>query len=450
MKFQPHGYQKKAVQFLIERAHGGLFASPGAGKSAVTLAVFKILRNLNFAKRLLVLAPLRPCYSVWGPEIAKWDDFRDFSVSIMHGDNRCDALKGTQDVTICNYDTLPWLAQQDLKTWPWDMLVIDELSKVKSTGTQRFKLLRKLLPKFKRRYGITGSPAANSLMDLFGEMYCIDTGESFGAYVTGFRLKYFSQPAPYLWIPKPNAEDEIFARIAPRVLQINSDDYLDLPELITIDISVDLPPKALKIYKQMESTLRLDFEKGRILAANAAVASGKVRQICNGGVYHADGISWEHIHDAKTAAVVDLVDELQGQPALIAYEFKHDLARLKQALGEDTPHIGGDVSPAKSNAYIAAWNRGELPILLGHPASIAHGLNLQGAGRAVIWHSLPWNYEYYDQFIRRVWRQGQKDKVFVYHIKAKDTVDDAVLAALRRKEKGQQALFDALKSYWDN
>lgn len=330
--------------------------------------------------------------------------------------------------------------------------LVHNCSKFKHTNTQRFKTLRPYLPKFKRRYILTGSPATNSLMDIFGQMYCMDLGKTFGPYITHFRTKFFHQSGygGYDWTLNKGAAEEIYAHLAPRVLRMAAEDYLELPELIEETIEVDLPSKAKAMYDQLEDTLRLDFKEGRVLAANAAVASMKCRQIANGGIY-IDGAEklWEDLHTAKIDAVVDLVEELEGQPCLIAYEFKHDLARLKKAFGKNTPHIGGGVSGKESQKIIEDWNAGKIPVLLGHPLSMSHGLNMQEAGRAIIFHSMIWSLEDTEQFIRRVWRQGQKGRVFVYRIVAKNTIDEAVVKALERKSKTQGALFSALKSYWN-
>jgi SNF2 family DNA or RNA helicase len=247
----------------------------------------------------------------------------------------------------------------------------------------------------------------------------------------------------------PQGAQDIYEHIAPSVLRMSAKDYLEMPPLIVEDIEVELPPKARSMYDQFEKMLRLDFKNGRVSAANSGVAMMKCRQIANGGIYLEEGSErCQHIHDAKTEAVEELIEELEGQPALVAYEFLHDLERLKKKLGKNIPHIGGGVSGKRSGEIIDQWNRGELPVLFGQPQSMSHGLNMQEQGRAVIWHSMIYNLEDYEQFIQRVWRQGQKGTVFVYRIIAQNTVDEAVVAALARKDLTQNALFDALKDYW--
>jgi len=446
----PHHYQEKAMQFMVENAEAGLFLSPGLGKTSITLGAFKVLRDQGFITKMLVIAPLRPCYSVWPREVKKWKQFHGLSVGVLHGPKKEKVLAEDHDIYVINPEGLRWLFQQRAKL-P-EMLVIDESSKFKAVNTQRFKTLKPHLPKFRRRYILTGSPAANSLLDLFGQVFAMDLGKTFGPYITHYRNRFFHQTGfgGYDWALKPGADKEIYDHLAPRVLRMSAEDYLEMPPLIIEDIEVELPPKAMAMYKQLEDALRLDFKVGRVVAANAAVASMKCRQIANGGIY-LDGAerAWQHIHDAKTEALVDLIEELEGQPALIAYDFHHDLERIKKAVGKNTPHIGGGVSGKASDAICEQWNRGELRALIGHPQSVGHGLNLQEKGRAVIFFSLPWSFELWDQFMRRIYRQGQKERVFVYQIVAKGTVDAAILKALRKKGDNQNSLFNALKEYWE-
>ena len=452
MKFTPHAYQEKAIKFFVERPCAGAFLEPGLGKTSITLAALDILKRKGFVKRTLIIAPLRVCYSVWPREVEKWDEFNHISVGVLHGKDKAKVLRERHDIYVINPEGLNWLLTQTRGDWPFDTLVVDESSKFKHTNTHRFKTLKNVLPKFNRRYILTGSPATNSMLDLFGQVYIMDLGATFGPYVTHFRNEYFFQTGygGYTWVPKPRAEKRIHQELAPRIIRLDAKDYIKLPPLIEDTVVVDLPDVVKAAYQQFEERLRLDFESGKVIAVNAAVATMKCQQIANGGIYLNSETerTWENMHDAKTEAVVDLVEELEGQPTLIAYNFQHDLDRLKKALGKDVPVIGGGVSAKRSDEIVDAWNRGSIPVLLGHPQAMGHGLNMQGAGRAVIWHSLTWDYEVYDQFIRRVWRQGQKGRVFLYHIVARDTIDEAIMTALSRKKKGQQVLLDALRDYW--
>lgn len=454
LPWEPLPYQERAVQHLVERSYAGLFLKPGMRKTSITLAAFKVLRSLKMAKVALVIAPLRVIYTSWPQEVKKWTDFNDLSYGILHGTKKGNVLKETHDIYLINYEGLPWLLEQLLsfKSMPFDYLVVDEVTKLKNTSSARFKLLKPWLRFFKRRVILTGSPMANRLLDVFGQAYIMDSGATFGQYITHFKNEYFLPIDDFgNVVPKAGTEELIHARLAPRVYYAHRDDWLKLPKLIEKDIFIDLPPKAMAAYMQMENALRLDFEKGIVVAANTGVATMKCRQIANGGVYlDAQQKTWEHIHDAKTDAVLDLIDELQGAPALITYEFLHDLDRLKKALGKDTPHIGkGGVSPRGMAALIAAWNRGEVPYIIVNEQSMSHGVDgLQEAGRAVIWHSLTYNFENYDQLISRLQRSGQRERVLVAHIISNTAIDKALMATVRRKDKVQGNLFAALKEYW--
>lgn len=479
--WKPHGYQRKAVKWLLEHAAGALFLDPGLGKTSVTLAALKFLRARGLIEKVLLIAPLRVCHSVWPKEMRKWDDFLEMRCTVLHGPHKEELLHDPLgEIFVINPDGLPWLlgvtrtptpsgkkvhVEVDMKRWKklgFDTLVIDELSKFKHAGTQRFKALKQVVPTFGRRWGLTGSPAPNGLIDLFGQCYVIDEGRSLGKYVTHFRSKYFTPNGPpsepgkapkpaFGWALQEGADKKIFKRLKPLALRMAAEDYLDMPKLIENVVRVDLPADAQRVHDQLEEDLIAKIKRGVVVAANAAAASMKCRQVANGAVYIDDDGGkkrrWRAVHDEKLEAVADLIDELQGEPLLVAYDFQHDLERLLQRLGKKTPFIGGGVTTQRAAALERAWNLGELPVLLGHPQSLAHGLNLQGAGRHVCWHSLTWNYELYDQFNRRVWRQGQKaESVFVHHIVAASTIDEAVLGALRSKRRGQQALFDALRT----
>lgn len=472
----PHKYQKKAVKFLLEHAAAALFLDPGLGKTSITLAALKFLKDRGLFTKALLLAPLRVCHSTWPRELEKWSDFAGLKAVVVHGTKKDELIEEEADIVITNYESLPWLlgAEKaesvtgkkrlvvDMKLWKsrgFDALIIDELSKFKDSGTARFKALKQVLHTFGRRWGLTGSPSPNGLLDLFGQMYVLDQGRSLGQFVTHYRSKFFTPSWDgYSWDLNPGAEQAIYKRIKPLALTMSAADYLEMPKLIENDVRVTLPAEARRVYDELESELYSEIQGKTVVAVNAASASTKCRQVANGAVYVDPDVlklvrkpksdrKWVELHDAKLDAVESIVEELQGEPVLIAYDFEHDLVRLKERFGKNTPHIGGGVTPKKSAEIEKAWNAGEVPILIGHPASVAHGLNLQGAGRHVIWHSLTWNFELYDQFIRRVYRQGQKSKrVFVHHILADETIDVDILAALKSKDHGQRALFDALKT----
>lgn len=475
MPWQPHAFQKKGVKFLLEHAASALFLDPGLGKTSITLAAIKLLKQKKVLDKVLLIAPLRVCYSVWPKEGEKWTDFHGLRIVVLHGPYKDEALKQEADIYIINPEGLEWLldvtktktpqgktrVEVDLKRWKkfsFDTLVVDELSKFKHIQTNRFKALKLVLHTFRRRWGLTGSPAPNGLLDLFGQCYMLDQGRSLGPYISHYRMKYFLPSHDgFSWNLREGADEEIYQRIAPLALRMAAEDYLDMPVVIENNIRVELPADVMEIYERLEEDLIAKLEDSVIVASTAAVASMKCRQVANGGIYLDQEVQalvklpkskreWVDLHTEKVDALADLIEELQGSPLLVAYDFAHDLSRLQEKLGKDVPYIGGGVSVKRATELEKLWNAGKLPVLLGHPQSIAHGLNLQEVGNHVCWHSLTWDYELYDQFIRRVRRQGNKSKrVFVHHLIAKGTIDEVIFSTLKGKRRGQNALFDALK-----
>lgn len=473
--WKPHAYQRKAVKFLLEHAASALFLDPGLGKTSITLAAIKLLKQKKVLDKVLLIAPLRVCYSVWPRETDKWTDFSGLKVAVLHGPKKESALKSEADVYVINPEGLDWLLKtkktktaqgktkvdvdlRRFKALGFDTLVVDELSKFKHTNTNRFKGLKLVLNTFRRRWGLTGSPASNGLLDLFGQCYVLDQGRTLGQYISHYRMKYFVPSHDgFNWNIREGAEQEIYERISPLALRMAADDYLDMPALIENNIRVDLPGDVMVMYDQLEEELIAKIDSKIVVASTAAAASIKCRQVANGGIYLDQEVQaliklpkssreWVNLHTEKVDALADLIDELQGSPLLVAYDFEHDLDRLREKLGKDIPYIGGGVSAKRSAELEQLWNAGKLPVLLGHPQAMAHGLNLQEMGHHVCWHSLTWDYELYDQFIRRVLRQGNKSKkVFVHHIMARGTIDEVVLAAVKSKRRGQNALFEALK-----
>lgn len=477
--WKPAPYQHKAMKFLIENPCAGLFLDPGLRKTSTTLGAIKVLKKAGVLDKVLIVAPLRVCHSVWPAEIAKWKDFNHLKCVVLHGTKKEEALNQDADIYLINPEGLDWLfgvskvkvdgkkkrtITYDLKRFKKlgiDTLVIDEISKFKRAGSERFAVIKPILDFFDRRWGLTGSPASNGLMDLFGIMYMLDQGQSLGQYITHYRSAYFTPIGfgGYTWVLQPGAEKRIYERIAPIVFRLSGEDYVKLPKLVENVIKVELPEKARKIYDELEGDFITEVEKNIVTAVNAGVASGKCRQVANGGLYYTQEVDeqgvkqgkreWADLHDAKIEAVRDLVEELNGQPVIIAYDYEHDLARLLKEFGKDTPVIGGGVNPKKSDAIVKLWNAGKIPVLLVHPAAVAHGLNMQeGNSQHIILHSLTWDFELFDQLLRRLRRSGNTaDRVFVHFIIAKDTIDEAVVIALRKKDRVQSDLLSALRDY---
>lgn len=444
-EFKPHDYQLKAIRLLVSQGAAGLFLDPGLGKTVCVLSAFMVLHKKGIASKILIVAPLRVASKTWPDEIEKWAHTSHLTYVLLHGSEKQERLQEDVDIYIINPEGLKWLFTQKERP-EFDTLCLDESSKFKDTQTQRFKLLKPLLPKFLRRWILTGTPAPNGIADLFGQIFILDAGAALGRYITHFRLKYFYQrPGDiYTWIPRPSAYLEIVEKIKPLILQLSAEDYLKMPELTFRDIPVSLPKEARKIYQEVEDNFISLLAESKIIAGSAAVAGGKCRQIANGAVYYDAAGNWSEIHDAKLDALEDLLEELGGAPTLVLYEFKHDAARILARLGT-LPVLGGTLSEGKLSDMVDRFNAGSIPVLMGHPASMGHGLNLQGSCRHVVWFGIPWNLEHYDQAIARVYRQGQKaETVFVYHLKAVDTLDEKVLRVLGSKDKTQQSLLSEL------
>lgn len=478
-KWRPHKYQLKAVKFLLERNSAGLFLDPGLGKTSVTYAAIKVLKTQGLGHVTLVVAPRRPAVMVWPQEHAKWAEFSGLSVGLVHGPRRERVWAEKHDVYVVTYEGFLWLIKTGLlktalRAKKVHNVAFDELSKMKNTPTARYKTIKPWLKMFMRRWGLTGSPAANGLMDLFGECFTLDLGRALGQFITHYRFQYFdayedksmgdsddlkAKYARVSYSPKPGAEDAIYARLANLALRIDAKDHLELPKLIPNKIFVDLDPETRAKYDEFEEEFLVELEGQPFTADTAASLSIKCRQMAQGALYEdrvdpltgiprAGKRKYAILHNEKIDALEELIDGLNGQQVFVMYEYGHDRERLLDRLGA-VPCIGGGTSDKKALEYEEAWNAGAVQVLLGHPASVGHGLNLQkSSANQIAIFSMTWNYEYYDQFIRRLLRQGNKaSRVFVHHILARNTVDELVYSALNRKGSLQQRLHDALRDY---
>ena len=433
---------------MVQQSALGLFLDPGLGKTSIVLAAFKILKKAGYVNKLLIIAPVRPMYFVWPAEIEKWASFNGLTYTILHGKDKNDRLQDDVDVYLINPEGLKWLLGKPNHP-QWDAVAVDESTKFKNSQSQRFKLMRNIWGGVSRRWILTGSPSPNGLEDLFGQMYILDGGNALGRYITHFRNKFYIRGYnDYEWEPKDGAFKEIVERIAPLVLQLDAEDHLKMPKLLDIVLPVALPSKARQLYNEIENEFFTLLEGDVIMAPNSAVAGGKCRQIANGAVYNS-AHDWHQIHDVKLDALEDLLEELNGKPLLLLYEFQHDMHRIQERFGTEEnpiPVLGAGVSMKKADAYIKRFNAGDFPFMMGHPASMGHGLNLQGGCHHVCWFGITWNFEYYDQSIRRVYRQGQEgDTVYNYHIVATDTLDETVMEVLVAKERTQDKLQRAVK-----
>lgn len=438
--WRPHDYQKKALKFLLSHPEGGLLLDPGLGKTAITLAALKVLKM-----RALVIAPLRVVYEVWGPEAKKWKEFQKLKVAVLHGPKKQQALESDADIYCINHEGLPWLVPQwhDLEGRP-DVLVCDESTKLKNTNTQRFKLLRKILGTFRRRIILTGTPVPNGLLDLFGQIYILDLGNALGRFVTHYRNEYFftSGFGNYEWSLQRGATERIYEKVRPITLRLAAEDYLTMPKKTDVTVAGVLPEKARKDYDQLIDLYLIAREDDTdpVTVENAAALSMKLRQVTGGFVYTESGAT-RVIHTAKLEMLADLIETLSGQPTLVAYQFQHEAEAIREELG--IPLFKG--SPTQIRSWVQQWNAGSLPALLIHPDTAGHGLNLQTGGHHLIWYSLPWNQEHYDQTFRRLWRQGQEFPVTQHHLIMRETVDELVLKTLGSKERVQKLFLDAMR-----
>ena len=448
MKYDPHKYQSYATDFIISHPIAAVFLEMGLGKSVITLTAITKLKAEDAICKVLVIAPLRVARNTWPSEIAKWDHLKnlDYAVAVGSEAERKAAIRKDATVTIINRENVDWLINRSGLPFDFDMVVIDELSSFKSYGAKRFKALLKVRPFIKRIVGLTGTPSSNGLMDLWAEFRVLDFGKRLGRYITRYRLSYFepdkrNAQMVFSYKPLPDAEKQIYEKISDITISMKSVDYLDMPECIINEVPVYMSEREQSVYDGFREDMVAKLKDDVIDAANAAVLSGKLLQMANGAVYDEDGAS-HHIHDRKLDALEDLIEGANGKPVLVAYWFKHDLERIEARLKSlHIPYARLDKPDS-----IKRWNNGEVPVMLIHPASAGHGLNLQAGGSTLIWFGLTWSLELYQQTNARLWRQGQKETVVLHHIICRDTIDEDVMEALKRKEKVQNDLINAVKA----
>lgn len=447
---------------LLEEPAFAMFLDPGLGKTSISLAAYKTLREEGYCNGALVIAPLRPATMTWPKEPKRWTDFENLKVNVLHGPHKEKLLLEEADIYVVNPEGLGWLFKalkkhfRHGKPWPFDLLFIDESTDFKNTRTLRFKRLKPNLNKFARRYVLTGTPAPNGLIDLFGQIYVLDGGRALGQYYSQFTREYFDATGygGYSFKARPDTEKRIFKVLKPIAIRMEADDYLELPEVVMHNIYVQLPAKARKVYDDIEKEYFAELDDMRTITAVSAGASmAKCRQAANGAVYTDDGQrSFAEIHDAKLEALVELLDEMHKKPTLVAYDFNHDMLRIKAKLKKagygDVPHLGGGVKTKDAVKIEEEWNSGELPVLLVHPASASRGINIQHGGNALAWFALTYNLEHYLQLLFRIKRSGQKAKqVFLYHLIAENTVDLLQMASVADKKETQNRVLNALKEY---
>ena len=413
------------------------------GKTVITLTAIKELLDDFAIGRVLVIAPLRVAQTVWATEAAKWDHLRHLRVSRVLGseEERRAALHAVADVYVVNRENVAWLVSACKGDWPFDMVVIDELSSFKNRASGRFKALRRVLPRVRRLVGLTGTPAPNGLMDLWSQIYLLDQGERLGRTLTAYRDAFFTPGKRnghivYQWVPKPWAEEEIYRRLEGLCVSMKAAKHLSMPECVHHTVPVLLEEHAMALYRQMEREQVIRLKGQEITAANAAAAAGKLVQMTGGAVYDEQG-SFQAVSTAKLDALEEIIESAQGKPVLVFYQYRHELPRLLERL-KGAQALSGP-------ADVERWNRGDIPVLLAHPASAGHGLNLQQGGHIMVWYTLTWNLEHYQQAVGRLHRQGQKETVIVHHLVAQGTIDERIMRVLDGKASIQDAVMEAFE-----
>lgn len=455
MKYEPYEYQRFTKQFILDHPAAGIFLDMGMGKTSITLtAVSELLFDYFDASKVLVIAPLKPAEDTWPVEIEKWDHLADITYSVVLGSKaaRIAALEKDADVYIINRDNVVWLVDYYKKKWPFDMVVIDELSSFKSNKAQRFRALKRVRPYIKRIVGLTGTPSPNGLIDLWSQVYLLDGGQALGKTLTGYRDKYFvpdkrNAQVVFSWKLKDGAEAEIYEKLKGLCISLDSKDYLDLPERRFIRHEFALSKEAQRLYDTLERETLLPYSDGDIDGSTAAVLRSKLLQLAGGAAYDDNG-NVKIFHDDKMQVLDSLIEEANGQPVLIFYAYKHERDRIMERYPEAVPiHNGSTAKGGVKKSVVARWNNGEIPILLAHPASAGHGLNLQHGGHIIIWYGPTDNLEYWLQANKRLHRPGQKQVVLIHVILAKDTWDVPVLdSTLLPKEEQQNMLLEAVKA----
>lgn len=447
MRYEPSPYQEQATQFIEDHPAAMLFLEMGLGKTVITLTALSDLLMTGDVDKVLVIAPLNVARTVWAEECEKWDHLKHIRCSKVLGDHkeRLMALDREADLYIINRENVAWLVEEciDRRTWPFDTVVIDELSSFKSRATQRFKALVKTRQKVRRIIGLTGTPAPNGLLDLWPQVYLMDQGERLGRFISRYREQYF-RPASYnprngvvyKYELLPGADQKIYNRIRDITVSMKAEDYVTLPDRIDRVVPVRLTDKEMTAYRQFARDLVLELPEDEITAASAAVLCNKLLQYTSGEIYNADR-EVVTVHSAKLDRLTEIIDTATG-PVLVFYAFRHEADRILKAVPEAVKLEG--------KVQVDQWNAGKIPVLLAHPDSAGHGLNLQAGGHTIIWYSLTWSLEKYQQACARLHRRGQQEAVIIHHLVAAGTVDERCMSVLQGKAETQNALLEAVKA----
>lgn len=450
MRYIAHDYQTRAIDWCLNHPRCGLFLPMGAGKTVITLTAIANLKKSGEVNKVLIIAPVRVARTTWPAEIEKWDHTKNLTYSVVDGDvkKRTRALEQDSDIYIIGKEQIVWLCETVGKSWPFDMVVVDELSTFKNPQAQRFKALKKQVKKFKRFIGLTGTPAPRGIPDLWSQIYLIDAGTRLGKSIGSFRKTYLIPERSngyivYSWAVRDGAQKEIEQKIADVVMSLDSSECVELPDINYINVPITIPKTIKKRYDNFKKDLVLELSTTDVSASNLGVLCGQLLQFASGQIYtHDPSLPVETIHDEKLKALSDILTSANGEPVIIYYYFKHELDRIISLLESNSLRY----STLEKDSDLARWNNHELDVLLLHPASAGHGLNLQAGGSVIIWYCLPnFNLELYKQANARLYRQGQTEKVRVYHLLVDDSIDIDMMNALEKKEVTQLTLLEALR-----
>lgn len=446
IQYQPYEYQQKAISFLMDKPRSLLCLDMGLGKTSITLYAITQLIEDYAVSRVLIIAPKFVAMDTWKREAAKWDFSRELKLAVAVGTaaERQKAIESDADIVTINRENVQWLIEKYGRAFPFDGIVIDESTSFKSYSSKRFKALRKVTPGMRWMTELTGTPMpTGSLEALWPQVYLLDGGERLGRSMTSFRYRYETPGKRngmiiYQWDARPGAKDEVFSAISDISMSMKAEDWLSVPEEVTIDHMMDLPEKCRKQYRQLERDFILECEESDIVGVNAGALAGKLLQFANGAVYDENG-EVQEFHDEKLQVLEEILEGTE-EPVMVFYWFKHDFQRLKKYFEAMDPQT------IRGPEDIRRWNEGKIRLLLVHPASMGHGLNLQEGGHIIVWFGLTYSLEVYLQANARLHRQGQKNKVQIHRIIAKGTADENVTAALDRKDHSQKELIEAIKA----
>lgn len=449
MKFVPHAYQAKAIDFIVDHPNCALFLDMGLGKSVVTLTAIQRLKDDYLEiRKVLVVAPKSVARNTWPTEARKWDHLKDLRISVVMGTaaQRKRALEADADVYVVNRENLVWLVDYcdlTLVRWDFNCVVLDESSSFKNPQARRYKAIRRMRWKIYRLIELTGTPSPNGLMDLWSQIELLDRGQRLGRTLTTYRSTYFTPGrhnghVVYEWRPKPGAREAITAAISDICLSMKAEDYLDLPDLIPAGTDIVLTVEERKAYDAFEREQLLQVDEAEIEAVTAAALTNKLLQFTGGAVYDSEH-DWHEVGRSKLEALAELV-EMAGEPVLVFYAYQHELSRIQEELADYAPVVfKGEPD------ILERWNEGKIQVLLCHPASVAFGLNMQHGGRVIVWYTPTWNLELYQQANARLYRQGQERPVLLYHLVALGTMDERVMAALSGKSNMQEFVMQRIK-----